>query len=244
MHGDAGSQLIHYEDEGTAGTRHHIAQQRPPLDTSNVSPALHQRIQSPFCSGTPLCHHCLQRVQENSNQAFRHLIQAPWREGEKRGQFPDCPVKYLPDSSDLFVAELTAPSSDILSWLKSCTCSRWHWLLGSAAQWEKWYYPHTEQPPSIKTALSCDRDTGQLNQSFAQNLSFLQYISRNKHASVHINFSVCHLLYSFHLMKTNAQSQGCCAHKEPVVEDAGPLDYQPSAGPVGLRSSTELSTGI
>lgn len=84
-------------------------------------------------------HHFLEQTLEHSNQTFRYSIQIqnPWEKERKGANFQaDFQVKYLPDINEIFLVEFTAPSHGIISCVGFCTCGRWHWPLGSAAQRE------------------------------------------------------------------------------------------------------------
>lgn len=116
-------------------------QQQPPPGTLSISAALVIRgvWDTILQWDTSDYHHFLEQILEHSHQTFSYLIhiQNPWERERRGANFQaDFQVQYLPSTNEMLLVEFTAPSHGIISCVRFCTCGRWHWPLGSAAERE------------------------------------------------------------------------------------------------------------
>lgn len=164
-------------------------QQQPPPGTFNISSAFVIRgvWDTILQWDTSECHHYLEQTLEHSNQTFRYLIQTqnPWERERRGANFQaDFQVKYLPNINEIFLVEFTAVSHGIINCMRFCTCGRWNWPLGSAAEREVVLCTLRATSECQNCSQLWQTDTKQLSSTFVQNLSLLQYINRKKKKSV------------------------------------------------------------
>lgn len=226
---------------------YYTVQQQPPPGTFSISPAFVIRgvwdtiLQWDISE----CHHYLEQTLEHSNQTFRYLIQTQnsWERERRGANFQaDFQVKYLPNINEVFLVEFTAVSHGIINCMRFCTCGRWNWPLGSAAEREVVLCTLRATSECQNCSQLWQTDTKQLSSTFVQNLSLLQYINRKNMCLRRIIFSFYHLAYSFHLWwlysPKDTMFTKMFVNKNFPVWHAGPLGCEPSAGPVGLWDSS------